>query len=412
MREVSAKRLDEVFRVGSSKRILKSQWQSEGVPFYRGREITKLSTDGFVNNELFISETDYAEYASKSGVPVPGDIVITAIGTIGNSYVVRAGDRFYFKDASVLWLKKLGTINSQYTNLWLKSPQFFEQLDKGNGATVDTLIIKKLQSVLIPLPPLTEQERIVAILDKAFAAIETATANTEKNLANAKELFESELNRVFSQKGEGWVEKTLGGVYDVRDGTHDSPRYHNEGYPLITSKNLKHEGLNFDKVKFISEEDFKKINQRSAVHKGDVLFAMIGTIGNPTVVNVEPEFAIKNVALFKLGDQQDSSFLKYYLRSAMVVTKMRNEAKGTTQKFVGLGYLRGFPICVPGRDVQRLVVAELDALLERTNRLEASFHQKLTALAELKQSFLQKAFSGELTADAKAADRTLSEAGV
>ena len=89
--------LGELFHVGSSKRVLKSQWKNEGVPFYRGREITRLATNGFVNNELFISESDYAEYAAKYGVPVPGDILITAIGTIGNSYIVREGDRFLFQ---------------------------------------------------------------------------------------------------------------------------------------------------------------------------------------------------------------------------------------------------------------------------------------------------------------------------
>ena len=97
-----------------------------------------------------------------------------------------------------------------------------------------------------------------------------------------------------------WQVKRLGEIYDVRDGTHDSPKYHAKGYPLITSKNLKREGLSFVNVQFISEDDYKKVNMRSAVHKGDVLFAMIGTIGNPTEVKIEPNFAIKNVALFKI----------------------------------------------------------------------------------------------------------------
>ena len=388
--------LGELFVVGSSKRVLKSQWKNDGVPFFRGREITRLANDGFVDNELFISEELYAEYAEKYGVPKADDIVITAIGTIGNSYIVKESDRFYFKDASVLWLKKKNTVSSNFINLWLKSPQFFDQLDTGNGATVDTLTIQKLQSVQVVLPSLPEQQRIVGILDEAFDGIATAKTNAEQNLQNARALFESHLQSVFTQRGEGWVEKRLGEVYDVRDGTHDSPKYHATGYPLITSKNLKREGLSFDDVSLINEQDFTKINQRSAVHKGDVLFAMIGTIGNPTLVTVEPNFAIKNVALFKIPQGQSGAFLKHYLASGLVISKMMQEAKGTTQKFVGLGYLRDFPINVPPLAKQLEVVESLDELSAETQRLESLYQRKLVALAELKKSLLHQAFSGVL----------------
>jgi type I restriction enzyme, S subunit len=208
--------LGELFHVGSSKRVLQSQWRNAGVPFYRGREITKLASDGFVDNELYISEDQYTEYAEKYGVPACGDIMITAIGTIGNSYIVKEGDRFYFKDASVLWLKKVADVSSNFINLWLKSPRFFDQLDKGNGATVDTLTIQKLKSVMVDLPPLPEQQRIVGILDEAFEGIATAKANAEKNLKNARALFESHLHAVFTQRGMGWVEKLLGEICDQK----------------------------------------------------------------------------------------------------------------------------------------------------------------------------------------------------
>jgi len=397
------KKLGDVYQIGSSKRVLKSQWKTEGVPFYRGREVTRLAADGFVENELFISEEHFAELSKQYGVPKSGDIVVTAIGTIGNSHIVKASDRFYFKDASILWMKRISDVSSEFINYWLKSPLFYDQLDKGNGATVDTLTIKKLQSVELLMPPLPEQQRIVAVLDKAFAGIATATENAKKNLENARELFESNLQSIFTTKGDGWVEKTLGDVYDVRDGTHDSPKYQDKGYPLITSKNLGRDGLHFDKVKYISETDFKKINERSAVHKGDILFAMIGTIGNPIVVEIEPNFAIKNVALFKVSPAQSSRFLKYYLESEFVQQKMASEAKGTTQRFVGLGYLRGFPISFPPLPEQQRIVAQLDTLSAETKRLEAIYQQKLDNLGCLKQSILQKAFAGELHLDKLAA---------
>ena len=266
----------------------------------------------------------------------------------------------------------------------------------GTGATFKELSGGKLKEVTVPVPPLAEQQRIVGLLDEAFEGLATAKSNAEKNLQNARALFESHLQSVFTQRGLGWVETTLGQAYDVRDGTHDSPKYHATGYPLITSKNLKREGLSFDDVRLISEQDYTKINERSAVHKGDVLFAMIGTIGNPTLVEVEPNFAIKNVALFKNPKGQSGAFLKHYLDSGMVISKMMKEAKGTTQKFVGLGYLRAFPINLPPLASQLKLVEELDELAEETQRLARLYERKHAALEALKKSLLHQAFTGEL----------------
>lgn len=190
--------LGELFRIGSSKRVLKSQWRSSGVPFYRGREITRLAVDGFVENELFIAESLYMQLSGQYGAPRVGDIMITAIGTIGNAYVVKTNDRFYFKDASVLWLKKTADVNSSFVNFWLKSPQFLSQLERGNGATVDTLTIQKLQSVVLDLPPRAEQDRLISLLEDAFESITTARQAAEQKLLVLDELKKSVLHQAFS----------------------------------------------------------------------------------------------------------------------------------------------------------------------------------------------------------------------
>ena len=192
---------------------------------------------------------------------------------------------------------------------------------------------------------------------------------------------------------KNWEVTTLGEAYDVRDGTHDSPKYIENGYPLITSKNLKNGHLTYDKVKYISEIDFNNINKRSKVDIGDLLFAMIGTIGNPIVIINEPNFAIKNVALFKVDSSNNSLFLKYYLDSSYVIDKMQKEAKGTTQRFVGLGYLRSFPIKLPKLEEQKQIVEILDKTFGSIEKAKINIEKNIQNSKELFASRLNEIFS-------------------
>lgn len=340
-----------------------------------------------------IESSDFPKYRLASG-----DIVFARTGaTTGKSFLVSDPPESVFAS----YLIRLRIIDKgllpEFVALYFQTWAYWKAVKEGSsGSAQGGFNASKLGALSIAIPPLPEQQHIVAILDEAFDGIATARANTEKNLQNARALFESHLHSIFTNGGAGWQEKALGEVYDVRDGTHDSPKYHATGFPLITSKNLKREGLSFADVSLICEEDYIKINQRSEVHKGDVLFAMIGTIGNPTLVEIEPNFSIKNVALFKVPKDQSGAFLKHYLASELVISKMMREAKGTTQKFVGLGYLRRFPIRIPSFSEQLAVVKRLDELAAETQRLESLYQRKLAALDELKKSLLHKAFNGEL----------------
>jgi type I restriction enzyme S subunit len=190
----------------------------------------------------------------------------------------------------------------------------------------------------------------------------------------------------------GWEWKKLREVFDVKDGTHDSPKYKEIGYPLVTSKNLKNNSLDLTSCKFISNDDFIKINQRSKVDKGDLLFAMIGTIGSPTIVDFEPDFAIKNVALFKPSDTYLIELLKYWLSSHITTQKMLEEAKGATQKFVGLTYLRNFPAPLPPLAEQKRIVAKLDSLFEKIDKAIELHQQNITNANTLMASTLDKTF--------------------
>lgn len=387
-------RLGELFRVGSSKRVLKSQWQSEGVPFYRGREITRLAADGFVENELFISESLYDELSGQHGAPDADDIMVTAIGTIGNSYVVRKRDRFYFKDASVLWLKKTAEVSSEFVNYWLKSDQFFEQLDRGNGATVDTLTIQKLQSVGIDLPLLATQRRIVAILDEAFEGIAIAKANAEKNLQNARELFESEAKSVFLQGAEHWPTRTV----DQISTNLDSKRV-----PITKSDRKAGEfpyygasGIVDYVADYIFEGDTLLISE-----DGANLLAR----STPIAFSVSGRYWVNNHAhILKFAHMATQRFVEFYLESI----PLDEYITGAAQPKLNQKALNSIPIPIPDSvGEQAQVVERLERVTEQSELLQGLYERKLAALDELKKVLLSRAFNGELIE--KSTDKQVAE---
>lgn len=394
-------KLGDLFQIGSSKRVLKSQWKAEGVPFYRGREVTRLAADGFVENELFISEEHFTELAEKSGVPQAGDIVITAIGTIGNAYIVRESDRFYFKDASVLWMKRTADISSEFIHLWLQSLLFFDQLDKGNGATVDTLTIQKLQSLRLSVPPLPEQHRIVALLDEAFDGIATAKANAEQNLQNARALFESHLQSVFTERGDGWVEKRLDELFRIGSSKRVlKSQWKSEGVPFYRGREVTKLAADghVNNELFISEEHYAELSKQTGVPTvGDIVITAIGTIGNAHIVRDEDRFYFKDASVLwlKRTAEISSEFTGFWLKSAQFFDQL-DRGNGATVDTLTIQRLQSMKINVPSISVQQEVVSRLSALSAETQCLESHYQRKLAALDELKQSLLHQAFSGKL----------------
>jgi restriction endonuclease S subunit len=260
-----------------------------------------------------------------------------------------------------------------------------------DGAVFNSINKKQIEELPVRIASLSEQQRIVEQLDAEFAKIDAIKQNAEKQLQWAKDLFQSALKDLLTPK-EGWEEKKFGSIYDVRDGTHDSPRYIEKGYPLVTSKNLKNGNIDFTKINYISEFDYKKINERSKVDVGDVLLAMIGTIGNPVLVVDEPFYAIKNIALFKVPKNQSGKYLKYLLSSQFILDKFYSESNGANQKFVGLGYLRNFKFPIPSFEEQQIIAEKLDLLSEKVKELQSNYEQMVVLCNDLKQSLLKDIF--------------------
>ena len=165
-------RWGEIVNIVSARRVHQSDWKNEGVPFYRAREIAKLATDGWVDNDLFISQELYDNF-SKSGVPKAGDLMVTAVGTLGKTYIVKETDHFYYKDASVICFENYAQVSSKYLKYMMESELMKNQIKSNSGGTtVGTLTMVRMIEYLMPLPPLAEQKRIVAKLEEILPLCE------------------------------------------------------------------------------------------------------------------------------------------------------------------------------------------------------------------------------------------------
>lgn len=190
-----------------------------------------------------------------------------------------------------------------------------------------------------------------------------------------------------------WKEYKLGTLCDVRDGTHDSPKESHEGFPLVTSKNIKNGKIDLLNTYLISESDYNFVNQRSKVDQWDILFSMIGTIGESAIVKEQPKYAIKNVGLFKThGNQLLASWIYYYFHSLQAKEEMNACMKGSTQQYISLTDLRNFPIEMPSEDYQRKVVSVLSSLDDKIDLLNRE-NATLEAMAEtlFRQWFIEEA---------------------
>ena len=200
---------------------------------------------------------------------------------------------------------------------------------------------------------ITEQKNVCATLRK----IESIISDMNKEITYLDNLIKARFVEMFEDNFGEIVE--LGNVCDVRDGTHDSPKYHNEGYPLVTSKNICNGKIDFSTCNLIQKEDYDKINKRSKVEIGDILMPMIGTVGNPIIINTNNEFVIKNVALIKFKDNSVilNTFVKALLESDYFGRAVLSKTKGGTQKFISLGDIRKLELNLPPIELQNQFAA-------------------------------------------------------
>lgn len=334
------------------------------------------------------------------------DIFIARMGSVGENGIALEDIDAVF--ASYL-IRVIPKISATLVIDYLQSPMYWGQItDKSQGTTRLNVNANLLKKLLFPLPPLSEQHRIVSRIESLFVKLDEAKEKAQavvdgfelRKSAILHKAFTGELTERWRKEHgvglESWINTIFKSILDVRDGTHDSPEYVDVGYALVTSKNLKDGKITDKNLKYISQDDYNKINARSKVDIGDILFAMIGTIGNPVVIKDKPNYAIKNVALFKNIKKVNPYFVKYYLETKEVRDKMDKDAKGSTQRFVSLEYLRNFPIPIPTEAEQIELVERVDNLLEKGQQAKEAAEAVLIQIDTMKKAILARAFRGEL----------------
>ena len=279
----------------------------------------------------------------------------------------------------------------------------------GSGTTFKELSSTKLKEVAIPLPPLPEQKRIVKILDEVFEEVWKAKGNAEKNLRNSRELFESYLQSVFENKGEGWEEKRLGDkkLLTIIDGDRGKnyPKksdFFDEGYCLfLNTKNVRPDGFRFKNKMFITKEKDLALGN-GKLQRNDVIMTTRGTIGNLGLYNDGIEFDYVRINSGMLIFRPDlkiisPEYLFEVFRSGIFKIQMKKHTSGAAQPQLPIKTLINFTIPVPkSLSEQKAIVKKLDALSEETKKLEELYKKEIADLEELKKSVLQKAFRGEL----------------
>ena len=265
----------------------------------------------------------------------------------------------------------------------------------GAGSTFIEISGRELAKAPLKLPALKEQKKIGGLLHQ----VDELIFLQQRKLDLLKQFKKGLLQKMFADKDskqpilrfkgfhDDWEQRKLSKVKDVRDGTHDSPKYHEKGFPLITSKNLTPSGVDFSDASLIDEHDYQEINKRSLVEIHDILFGMIGTIGNPVIVK-KSGFAIKNVALIKHGGNLSNYFLLNLLNSPIFAKYINKENAGGTQKFLSLSIIRNFRFLAPGSDEQN----KIGNMFEQVDTFITLQQQKLAKYQSIKKSLLQQMF--------------------
>ncbi|MDB4683899.1 restriction endonuclease subunit S [bacterium] len=381
--------LGDLFDFKNGRAFKKSEWSDSGLPIIRIQNL---------NNES--AAYNYFEGQYNQAIEIDNnDLLFSWSGTVGSSFGPH------------IWERGKGVLNQHIYKIVNKSQidkryayyallEITSEIEASVNGAVGLVHVTKtdLKKFEIPVPSPAEQERIVGVLDEAFEGIATATAQAEKNLQNARELFQSVLQSTFSQKGDDWVEATLNEVCLEfgRGKSKHRPRndktLYGGDYPFIQTGDIRNSGHLI--ISYTQTYNDLGLSQSRLWPKGTVCITIAANIAETGILDFEACFPDSVIGLVVNPEKTSNSYIEYMLQYFKV--KLQAEGKGSTQDNINLATFKSHQFPFAPLDMQQAIVEKLDALSEETKRLEAIYQRKLDALAELKQSLLQRAFTGQI----------------
>ena len=344
----------------------------------------RLIQTGNVGNGIFKDRIDKARYISEKTFKrlqcteiFPGDCLVSRLpDPVGRSCIIPDKDDKMITavDCTIIRFKKKVILPEWFINFSL-SQEYQTQINKEvGGATRQRISRKKLDQIEIPLPPISEQKRIVKLLDETFEKIEKAKENTEKNINNAKDLFESYLNNLRGNK------ELLGALVDVKTGKLDANAAKENGkYPFFT---CSREIFAIDNYAFDCEA---------------ILLAGNNAVGDFNVKHYRGKFnAYQRTYIITINKDNKISYRYLYFQLLKSLKEFKAKSVGAGTKFLKLGMIKNLQVLLPSKKDQKIIVEKLDSLLKQTKKMEEIYNHKLLDLEELKKSILKRAFNGEL----------------
>ncbi len=376
----------------------------DGIPYIATKDISYANNINYENG-IKIPEKELKDFR----VAHKNSVFICAEGG-------SAGRKLAFNMMDVCFVNKLFAIetldfvDSKFVYYFYQATEFQKQFKSQMTGLIGGVSLNKFKQIQIPLPPLQTQKQIVKILDDAFESISKSKENAEKNLKNAKELFESYLEEIFSNPKEDWEERKLGenDLIEIIDGDRGKnyptqKDFLDKGYCLfMNTKNVRPNGFKFNVTMFINEAKDKAMG-KGKLKRNDVVMTTRGTIGNLGVFNNNVEYENirinSGMLIFRPNLKQIiPEYLFEILRSRIVKEQIKKQVSGAAQPQLPIKTLVNFIIPVPKSiNQQTQIVSKLDSLSKEIKELESIYKQKVKSLDELKKSILQKAFAGELT---------------
>lgn len=396
--------------ITSSKRIFAADYVQDGVPFYRGKEVTERFKGNLnVSTELFISEEKYAEIKGKFGVPESGDLLLTSVGTLGSVYVVKSTDRFYFKDGNLTWFRDFKELDSGFLYYWLISPQGKSQLKRATiGAAQPAFTIAHLKKMAIALPPLPTQRRIASILSAYDDLIENNTRRIEILEEMARSLYREwfvhfrfpgheKVKLVDSELGkipEGWEGKRLGDVAGVNKNTiksNDAP----DEIHYVDIASVSTDAINeYTHMHFAAAPG----RARRRIAHGDVLWSTVRPNRcSYARVYAPPANPVASTGFAVLSPGAlPTSYLYCSTTTAEFVSYLVGRARGATYPAVTGKDFEEAPVLLPD---SRLLRA-FDASASGFFALSGTLGLKNSILRQTRDLLLPKLISGEIHVDA------------